>query len=108
MKYKGFGKIILRTCIDTQQQVAVHIYGFVSVQKVNYIGGKPIRRTGVDAAGKNEVTGEMVKCGGDIVVDWIWRLCDVIFERGVVPEDWRFAVIVPLHGGKGEKLECSR
>ena len=27
------------------------------------------------------------------------------FESGVVPEDWRPAVIVPLHKGKGERSE---
>ena len=27
------------------------------------------------------------------------------FESGVVPEDWRSAVIVPLHKGKGEGTE---
>ena len=29
------------------------------------------------------------------------------FESGVVPEDWRLAVIVPLYKGKGKKTECS-
>ena len=28
------------------------------------------------------------------------------FESGVVPEDWRSAVIVPLYKGKGERNEC--
>ena len=28
------------------------------------------------------------------------------FESGVVLEDWRSTVIVPLYKGKGEKLEC--
>ena len=28
------------------------------------------------------------------------------FESGVVPEDWRYAVIVPLYKGKGERNEC--
>ena len=27
-------------------------------------------------------------------------------ESGVVPEDWRSAVIVPLYKGKGERNEC--
>ena len=39
------------------------------------------------AAGKNEITGEMIKGGGDRVVDWIWRLCNMTFENGVVPGD---------------------
>ena len=25
------------------------------------------------ATGGNEITGEMIKGGGDMVVDWIWR-----------------------------------
>ena len=28
------------------------------------------------------------------------------FESDVVPEDLRFAVIVPLHKGKGEMIKC--
>ena len=28
------------------------------------------------AAGKDEITEEMIKAGGDTVVDWIWRLCN--------------------------------
>ena len=51
------------------------------------------------AVGKDKVTGEMV-------VDWIWRLCNVAFESGVVPEDSRSAVIVPLYKGQGERTEC--
>ena len=28
----------------------------------------------------------------------------MVFENGVVPEDWRSAVIVSLYKGKGERL----
>ena len=54
------------------------------------------------AAGKDEITGEMIKGGGDRVVDWIWRLCNMAFESGDVSEDWRSAVVVPLCKGKGK------
>ena len=30
----------------------------------------------------------------------------MVFESGVVPEDWRSAMIVPLYKGKGERTEC--
>ena len=56
------------------------------------------------AASKDEITGEMIKGGGDRVVDWIWSLCSMAFESGVVPEDWISAVTVPLYKGKGENL----
>ena len=58
------------------------------------------------AAGKGEITGEMIKGGGDRVMDWIWRLYNMAFESGVVPEDWRSTVIVPLYKGKRERTEC--
>ena len=28
------------------------------------------------------------------------------FKSGVVPEDWKSAVIVPPYKGKGERTEC--
>ena len=47
----------------------------------------------------------MIKGGGDRVVDWIWKLCNVTFESDV-PEDCSSAVIVPLYKGKRERTEC--
>ena len=38
----------------------------------------------------------MIKGRGDRVGDWIWRLCNMVFGSGIVPEDWRSAVIVAL------------
>ena len=35
-----------------------------------------------------------------------WRLCNIAFESGVVPEDWRSAVIFPLYNSKGERAKC--
>ena len=83
--------------IDTQEHVAVHMCGFDGVRRGKHLGGEPIRRTEIEvrvgklkngkATGKNDFTGEIIKGGGDRVVDWIWRLCNLAFENGVVPED---------------------
>ena len=88
--------------VDTQEQVAVLMYGFDGIQRGGYFGGEPIIRAEVEmrveklkngkAVGEDEITGEMIKGGGDIVVDWIWRICNMVFEIGVLPEDWRYAV----------------
>ena len=59
------------------------------------------------AAGKHEVTGEIIKGGSDRVVDWIWRLHNMAFESCVVSEDWMSAVIIPLYKGKKVRTECS-
>ena len=93
--------------IDTQEQVAVYMCGFDGVRSGNYFGGEPIRRTDFEvrvgklkngkATGKDEVTGEMIKGGGNRAADWIWRLCNLAFESGVVQEDLRSSVIVLLY-----------
>ena len=46
------------------------------------------------AVGKDEVTGNIIKGEGDMVVDWVWRLCSMAFEMTAVPEAWRSAVII--------------
>ena len=91
---------------DPQEQVTIHMCGFNHIQR----GEEPIRRTEVQvrvgklkkgkAAGKDEVTGEMVKHEDYMLVDWIWRLCNMAFESGVVPEDWKSV------DDKGESAEC--
>ena len=48
----------------------------------------------------------MIKGGFDMVVNWIWRLYNTDFEGGVVPEDRRCTVIIPMHKSKGEKTKC--
>ena len=40
-----------------------------------------------------------------MVVNWNWKLCNMVFESSIVPEDWRFAVTVPLYKGKEEKTD---
>ena len=48
----------------------------------------------------------MIKGGSDMGVDWILRVCNMAIESGVVSENWRSTVIVPLYKGKGERTEC--
>ena len=79
----------------------------------NYFGGEPIKRKNIElrvrrlkngkAAGKDEVTEELIKGGGNRVVDWILRLCNMAFESGVVPENWISAVIIRLYKDKEEE-----
>ena len=49
----------------------------------------------------------MIKGGGDKVVDRLWRPCNMAFENGVGPEDWRSAIFVSLYKGKREGTEYS-
>ena len=73
---------------DTQEEVVVHMCGCDGLWKSNYFGGEPIGRAEVQvrfgklkngkAAGKDEITGERIKGGGNRVVDWIWLLINIV------------------------------
>src|SRR5678815_4862183 len=58
------------------------------------------------SAGIDEIAGEMIKNGVEMVIEWIWKLCNKAFMEGIVPRDWRRAVIVPLYKDKGDKGNC--
>ena len=91
---------------------------FDGVRRGNYCGEEPIRGTEVQvvrvgklkngkATCKDDVTGEMIKGGGDGVVDWIWKMCNMAFKSDVVLEGWMSTMIVPLYKCKGERTGCS-
>ena len=85
------------------QSTCVALMVFRGVTKRNEVELRMRKHKNGNNVGKDEVTGEMIKGGDDMVLNWIWRLCNKVFQRGVVFEDWRYAVIVPLYTGKGEK-----
>ena len=82
--------------MDTEEQVRV--------QRGNHFGEESIRMTEVEVrlgklkngktGGENKITGKIVEGEGDMMVDWIWRLYNMTFVSSLVPEYWRFAVIV--------------
>ena len=59
------------------------------------------------AAGIDGITQEMVKHGGDAVVEWIAMICDLAWRQGEVPDEWRKAIIVPQHTGKSCRSNCN-
>ncbi len=59
------------------------------------------------AVGMDGITAEMLKYGGDAVVEWMLLIRDQAWKKGEVPDDWKKAIIVPLYKGKGSKSECS-
>ncbi len=44
----------------------------------------------------------MLKCGGDVVIKWMVKICQMAWEGGV-PADWIKAIIVPVYKGKGRR-----
>ncbi len=59
------------------------------------------------AAGMDGITAEMLKYGGDFVVERMLLICERAWKYGEVPDDWKKAIIVPLYKGKGSRSECS-
>ncbi len=59
------------------------------------------------AFGSDGITAEMLKYGGEIIVDWMVWICNLAWEQSKVPQDWRKAIVVPFYKGKGNREECS-
>jgi hypothetical protein len=103
--------------VGSNEEVIVNERGIEGLFRNGYFGEEEITREEVvgrvqklkngKSAGIDEITGEMIKNGGERMIDWIWKLCNKAFMEGIVPKDWRRAVIVPLYKGKGEKGNCS-
>ena len=57
------------------------------------------------APGVCRITGEMLKAGGEAVVQWLHKIFCMSWESGTVPADWRKAQIVPAHK-KRSRTQC--
>ena len=58
------------------------------------------------APGVDGITSEMLRYGGDSILEWLTRVCRVCLAVGKVPKDWQRAIVVPLYKGKGDRLDC--
>ena len=57
--------------------------------------------------GVDGISAEMLKYGGEQIINILMRICQTAWELGRVPHDWTLAVIVPLYKGKGCKEICT-
>ena len=58
------------------------------------------------AAGICGIMPEMLRAGGEMVVQWLTGLFNMVWRVGRAPGDWKNAVIVPIHK-KGSRMECT-
>lgn len=59
------------------------------------------------APGIDGIRAEMIKYGGEEMMDRLMRVCQTAWETGRVPEEWTMAIIVPLNKGKGCRDLCT-
>ena len=55
------------------------------------------------ASGSDFVLNEFFKYGIDILIDYLGRLFNVVFNKGYFPEKWTEGFILPLHKKGGYK-----
>ena len=49
------------------------------------------------ATGADEITAELLKLGGGVMVQWLTQLSQLVWLREEVPVDWRTQLTIPLH-----------
>ena len=57
------------------------------------------------AAGPSSIIAEMLKASGEVGIELLTELTEVVFYNGVIPTDWQESFILNLYKGKGDALE---
>ena len=57
------------------------------------------------AAGDDRILAELVKSGGEAMIDWLVEQIQEVWKTRQVPQEWKNARLVPLHKKRDQK-EC--
>ena len=57
------------------------------------------------AAGPSGIIAEMLKAAGEVGIELLTELTEVVFCNGVIPTDWQEGFILKLHKSKGDALD---
>ena len=57
------------------------------------------------AAGPSGIIAEMLKAAGEVGIELLTELTEMVFCNGVIPTDWQEIFILNLYKGKGDALE---
>ena len=50
---------------------------------------------------------EVWKCLGEVGLDWLTKLFNVIFRTVRMPSEWRTSTVIPLYKDKGDVQDCN-
>ena len=56
-------------------------------------------------AGQDEVVAELLKYGGEVVIDWLTEVIQQVWRSGKIPQEWKDATLIPVHK-KRARNEC--
>ena len=110
--WKDYFESLLQTDVQPQQGESREVLGEEGEveESVEEITLEEIRRNigrlkNRKAPGVCGISGEMLKAGGTIVVEWMHKIVNTAWRSGKVRGDWRKALVIPVHK-KGSKLIC--
>ena len=58
------------------------------------------------AGGPTGLVVEILEAAGEKGLKWMVEVCNEALRKGVVPEDWKSSILVPLFKGKGDAMDC--
>ena len=58
------------------------------------------------SAGHDEVVAEMLKHGGEQVIQEMHKICNAAWEKGQTPEEWKKSILINVHK-KGSPADCN-
>ena len=56
--------------------------------------------------GIDGIASEMLRDGGESVIQWLTRVCVICLAEGKVPVGRKRAIVLPTYKGKGDRNEC--
>ena len=67
---------------------------------------RAVRKLRNGKVGSDEIVGEIVKNGGQAMIDWLWELLREVWKMLQVSQKWKNAILIPIHQRKCRKV-CS-
>ena len=58
------------------------------------------------AAGEDEIVAELLKNGGDTMIDWVLEILQEVWRTKRIPQEWKKSILVPLHK-KRDRKNCN-
>ena len=59
------------------------------------------------AAGICNISGELLKAGGETMIHGLHAVLSAIWQSGTIPSDWKKGLVVPIWKGKGDRQDCN-